>query len=142
MEERKDESFIDPAESRAPCNTQSLRLFKELRRCCGHRRMRETTPELLDLWGKGGDIDKVRGIAYLENGELRFTPPRELIRDIDATPIPSRELTKNIVAGIFIKLADPYPRLRLHGAALSGVNFARCGSFIRESTEPVAQSGF
>ncbi|MEW6189471.1 MAG: radical SAM protein, partial [Actinomycetota bacterium] len=67
----------------------------------------ETTPELLDLWEKGGDINKVRGIAYLENGNLKFTPSRELIRDLNVTPIPSRELTKKHRSRYFYKASRP-----------------------------------
>ncbi len=40
-------------------------------------------PELLDCHFAGGNISKVRGIAYRENGKPAATPDREFIEDLD-----------------------------------------------------------
>lgn len=36
-------------------------------------------------------LDNVKGICYLDNGRVRFTPPRPLIEDLDSLPFPSWE---------------------------------------------------
>ena len=43
-----------------------------------------------------GDYAKINGIGYRGgDGELRFTPPRELIADLDDIPFPARDLVDN-----------------------------------------------
>lgn len=51
-----------------------------------------TAVELFDVLEKGDDLSKVNGIGYRENGNTCFTPPRELISDIDSLPYPAHEL--------------------------------------------------
>jgi anaerobic magnesium-protoporphyrin IX monomethyl ester cyclase len=38
------------------------------------------------------DFSEVRGIAYWENGHIRYTSPRKLIEDLDSLPIPAYDL--------------------------------------------------
>ncbi|HHT19575.1 MAG: radical SAM protein [Euryarchaeota archaeon] len=47
-----------------------------------------TFPELVRTLEKGGDISKVKGIAYQDV----ITPPRPLIKDLDQLPFPARHL--------------------------------------------------
>jgi len=51
-----------------------------------------TFDELIDAIRNGGNLDEVRGIAYRCDGRVVFTPPRELIADLDALPLPAWDL--------------------------------------------------
>ena len=53
-----------------------------------------TTRELLDtLSGRGNvPVEEVRGIAFLREGRLTITRPREKIQDLDGLPWPARDL--------------------------------------------------
>jgi magnesium-protoporphyrin IX monomethyl ester (oxidative) cyclase len=42
--------------------------------------------------GKGEDLKKVRGIAFIKNGKTIVTPPRPAIQDLDSLPFPARHL--------------------------------------------------
>lgn len=46
-----------------------------------------TLVELLGALNAGGDISKVKGIAYRENGGVVVTPPREYISNLDELPM-------------------------------------------------------
>jgi radical SAM superfamily enzyme YgiQ (UPF0313 family) len=49
----------------------------------------ETFLELAGVLERGGgDLEKVKGLAFMENGALTRTPPRELIEDLDTLPFP------------------------------------------------------
>jgi anaerobic magnesium-protoporphyrin IX monomethyl ester cyclase len=50
-----------------------------------------TLPELVDVY-KTRDFDKVKGIAYKENGKILKTSDRELIQDLDVLPFPAYHL--------------------------------------------------
>lgn len=54
----------------------------------------QTMLELVDVLEKGKleELKKVRGIAFIKNGETIITPPRPLIEDLDALPFPARHL--------------------------------------------------
>ena len=51
-----------------------------------------TLLELVETWKEGGDLRKVKGIIYRENGEVKFTEPRPLIENLDELPFPARHL--------------------------------------------------
>jgi len=53
-----------------------------------------TFPELIDAYEAKSDPGKVKGLAFPQNGNLVFTPSREIIRDLDLAPFPERQLTK------------------------------------------------
>ncbi len=38
------------------------------------------------------DLSKIRGIGYLEGNQLKITPPRQFIEDLDSLPFPARDL--------------------------------------------------
>ena len=48
----------------------------------------QTIVELLACFDTGGDISQVRGIAYLQGGQVVLTPAREPITAFDELPIP------------------------------------------------------
>jgi anaerobic magnesium-protoporphyrin IX monomethyl ester cyclase len=50
--------------------------------------------ELVETWEKGQPLEKVRGIAYPDegSGEIVVTPPRPLIQDLDTVPFPAKDL--------------------------------------------------
>jgi radical SAM superfamily enzyme YgiQ (UPF0313 family) len=52
----------------------------------------ETMLELVKTWEDGGDINSVKGISYLEDGNFIYTPPRERIKDLDSLPFPAYHL--------------------------------------------------
>src|SRR4030043_202948 len=47
----------------------------------------ETMVELLNALSTNGDISKVKGIAYRDNGEIIITSPRGFIKDLDILPM-------------------------------------------------------
>lgn len=47
----------------------------------------ETMVELMDAISAKGDISRVEGIAYRENGEIVVTPSRGFIKDLDILPM-------------------------------------------------------
>lgn len=50
-----------------------------------------TIIQLLNCLEKKGDLKKVNGICYNENGKVVFTESRELIKDLDSLPFPDLE---------------------------------------------------
>ena len=52
----------------------------------------ETFRELLEMIDSGKSLSDVRGITYRENGRIRSTPPRPLIKNIDDIPLPAYDL--------------------------------------------------
>jgi len=56
----------------------------------------KTLPELLAAIGDGArNLDRVKGIAYREGGEVVLTPPREDATTLDDVPFPARHLIPN-----------------------------------------------
>lgn len=57
-----------------------------------------TVVELLDQISKKGmkGLDTINGLVYRENGNIRITKPRELIKDIDQIPFPARHLLPSL----------------------------------------------
>lgn len=47
----------------------------------------ETMVDLMNVLSSGGDLSKVRGIAYADNGKIIATPVRGFIKDLDALPL-------------------------------------------------------
>lgn len=54
----------------------------------------QTVLELADILeqGKREELEKIRGIAFVKNGETIITPPRPLIQNLDSLPFPARHL--------------------------------------------------
>ncbi|MGC9209351.1 MAG: B12-binding domain-containing radical SAM protein [Nitrososphaeria archaeon] len=53
----------------------------------------ETLKEILEAQESGKDLSEVRGIAYRkDNGEIKMTPPRPYIANLDDIPFPARDL--------------------------------------------------
>lgn len=52
----------------------------------------ETFTELIRALSRGSDISQVKGLIYRNDGELRRTPPRGLIKELDSIPFPARDL--------------------------------------------------
>lgn len=52
----------------------------------------ETTILELLRAGKGGNFGEIPGVCFLKDGVVRRTKPRELIKDLDALPMPARHL--------------------------------------------------
>lgn len=51
-----------------------------------------TLKELVDNLPAGRELSRVEGIFYRDGGQIRETPPREPINDLDELPIPARGL--------------------------------------------------
>lgn len=51
-----------------------------------------TFVELLDTYFRGGDLGRIKGIVYRENGGIITTPLRELIKNLDDLPVPAWDL--------------------------------------------------
>ncbi len=50
------------------------------------------TLELCDALKKKKQVKNIKGIGYKDKGDLRFTAPREMIKDLDKLPFPARHL--------------------------------------------------
>lgn len=50
--------------------------------------------ELVNTMAAKGNLSGVNGIIYREGSELKITPPREYIKDLDTIPFPARDLLK------------------------------------------------
>lgn len=65
-----------------------------------------TSLELAKCLEKSGDLKKVLGINFRNNGKIISTPDRPLIKDIDSLPFPDRELLDveyhNTTAGVVV----------------------------------------
>jgi anaerobic magnesium-protoporphyrin IX monomethyl ester cyclase len=55
----------------------------------------ETIIELVDCVDQGSDFSAVKGIAYKNHGVVRFTSPRDFIKNLDCLPFPARDLFDN-----------------------------------------------
>jgi radical SAM superfamily enzyme YgiQ (UPF0313 family) len=57
----------------------------------------QTMLELVNQFENGGDFSRINGIVFREkdNGRIKRNPPRELNRDLNTFPNPSRELFDN-----------------------------------------------
>jgi len=56
----------------------------------------KTLPELLEaIEDNGRNLNRVKGIAYRENGDIVLTPPREDATTLDDVPFPARYLIPN-----------------------------------------------
>ncbi len=55
----------------------------------------ETMLKLVREVEEDADLSRVRGIAYKEKDEMKLTPPREFIQNLDSIPFPARELFDN-----------------------------------------------
>ena len=58
----------------------------------------QTITELLACFDAGGDLAAVRGIAFLQDGRLVLTPPREPITAFDELPIPDFSVLRHALA--------------------------------------------
>jgi anaerobic magnesium-protoporphyrin IX monomethyl ester cyclase len=55
----------------------------------------ETITDLVDCFEMGLPVSSVKGIAYKEEGIVKFTPHREFAEDLDALAFPARDLFDN-----------------------------------------------
>jgi anaerobic magnesium-protoporphyrin IX monomethyl ester cyclase len=66
----------------------------------------QTSLELAKCLEKKGDLKKVLGINFRNNGQIVSTPDRPLIKDIDSLPFPDREMLDaeyhNTTAGLVV----------------------------------------
>jgi len=52
-----------------------------------------TFSELIDVYEAKGSLQAIPGLVFPKNGDLLFNPPREMIHNLDQSPLPSRDLT-------------------------------------------------
>jgi len=52
----------------------------------------ETVAELVDVLEQSKNPKKVKGLGFIEDGKTIITPPRPLVKDLDALPFPARHL--------------------------------------------------
>ncbi len=64
-----------------------------------------TAVELVNALEKKRDLSEVAGITYRENNIVKSTPDRPLIKDLDALPIPDRNLIKGNTYGNYANLS-------------------------------------
>ncbi|MEW6220060.1 MAG: radical SAM protein [Thermodesulfobacteriota bacterium] len=57
-----------------------------------------TMPELLERLASGQSLAGCLGVAFRENGQVQTNPPRPFITDLDALPLPARDLLGGVDA--------------------------------------------
>ncbi|MEW6079417.1 MAG: radical SAM protein [Thermodesulfobacteriota bacterium] len=58
------------------------------------------------------NLSEIQGVGYLANGELKTTPPRPLIQDLDTIPFPARDLIDmRDYTGWYITRQNPQARV-------------------------------
>lgn len=70
-----------------------------------------TIVELLKAIENKAPLEEVRGIFFKKNGEIFFTPPREIISDLDTLPIIDYELfnMETYIDKCRFNVTEPYP---------------------------------
>lgn len=69
-----------------------------------------TLPELLAALEEGRDLGEVAGLAYREDGEQVVNAPRQLLADLDESPMPARHLTDEYRENYFFQFwSSPAP---------------------------------
>lgn len=56
-----------------------------------------TSIELLNAFKNKLDLDSVKGIIHRKNGDLKITPKRDLMKDIDVLPFPAWDMLPDIL---------------------------------------------
>jgi radical SAM superfamily enzyme YgiQ (UPF0313 family) len=51
----------------------------------------ETIVELVETMGRGGAVEKVPGVAFMQDDALHFTGPRPFVTNLDEIPFPARQ---------------------------------------------------
>ena len=51
-----------------------------------------TLLDLVKTWEENGNLREVKGVIYRENGSLKYSEPRPLIKNLDELPFPARHL--------------------------------------------------
>lgn len=110
--------------------------------------------KLIDSLENGKSLGTVNGIAYREDGKTKRTIPRELVKDIDQLPMPSRDLLQMDLykpAPTYYKKLPSYIMLTSRGcpfncaycSKISGTNYRShsIGRIISEMEELIYQYG-
>lgn len=58
---------------------------------CIRKEGEETIKELVAALFNGGDLSKINGLSYIEDGKFRHNPDRQLLCDLDSIPFPDIE---------------------------------------------------
>ena len=72
----------------------------------------ETVRELIRALEQGKEASEVRGIAYLDHGQIIYTPPRRPLEDFDPLPLPNFSLVRYAKIKI-------YPIERIRGCGMN-----------------------
>ncbi len=67
----------------------------------------ETIKELIGVLKKNGDLGKVKGISYKENGEIKVNERRDVIKNLDELPFPDWDMVDK--EDYFNPLAKKWP---------------------------------
>ena len=65
-----------------------------------------TVQELVEGFSNKTDLDTIKGLSFLKNGNISDTPTRELIKDLDSLPFPARHFIE--------KYSYTNPKLKKH----------------------------
>ncbi len=65
-----------------------------------------TVCELLDMIERKGDPAAIAGLALRKDGEIRFTPPRAYIKDLDSLPLPAWDLLPRFPKAYNVQLQE------------------------------------
>jgi anaerobic magnesium-protoporphyrin IX monomethyl ester cyclase len=87
----------------------------------------ETIVDLLSCLEKCGKLEDVKGIWYRENGEIKNTPPRPAIENIDEIPTPDWDLfdVEAYIDNISKMINDPAPPIPKEKIRYFPINTAR-----------------
>jgi len=92
-----------------------------------------TVPELLHCWGKGEPLEAVNGLAFRRNDSWVETSPRQLIRNLDESPLPARSLIWKYLPHYFITSRQPIASIETSRGCLHRCKFCSVWRFFRNT---------
>src|SRR6185295_3273546 len=93
----------------------------------------EVMPQLLDALARGGDLEKVPGLALHRNGGTLSTGAAPARRDLDTLPMPARHLIKDYAPHYYINFRKPLALMETARGCPFKCNFCSVWKF-HEST--------
>ena len=92
-----------------------------------------TVPELLHCWGKGEPLGAVNGLAFRCDDSWVETSPRQLMSNLDKSPLPARSLIWKYLPHYFITSRQPIASIETSRGCLHRCKFCSVWRFFRNT---------
>lgn len=94
--------------------------------------------ELVAAFEEGAPIDDIRGLAIVEQGRLRYTPPRPQPKSLDHQPLPDRSLTAKYRDRYFYMHESPVALVQTSMGCTFPCTFCSCRIFTERRFVPAS----